>query len=106
MIGPYLIEKDLPNKNYLVRKIGINKTQVFHRMRMRQFTPRQPLPDIRITPQVFKPDPEVSLKQEESYARAWDRENEKPISDAENENVLPPHSPEIEVQSDSPTEET
>ena len=35
-IGPY---KVLPNNNYLVCKIGPNKTQVLHRMRMRQFTP-------------------------------------------------------------------
>ena len=38
-IGPYVIEQMLPNNNYLVRKIGTNKTQVLHRMRMRQFTP-------------------------------------------------------------------
>ena len=46
-IGPYIIGKMLPNKNYLVRKIGTNGTQVLHRMRMRQFTPQKPLPDIR-----------------------------------------------------------
>ena len=45
-IGPYIIEKVLPNSIYLVRKIGTNKTQVLHRMRMRQFTPRQPPADI------------------------------------------------------------
>ena len=38
-IGPYIFENVLPNNNYLVRKIGTNKTQVLHRMRMRQFTP-------------------------------------------------------------------
>ena len=31
-IGPYLIEKVFPNNNYLVPKIGTNKTQVLHRM--------------------------------------------------------------------------
>ena len=50
-IGPYIIEKVLPNNNYLVRKIGTNKTQVLHRMRMRQFTPRQPPADIAVKPQ-------------------------------------------------------
>ena len=39
--GPYIIEKGLQNNNYLVHKIGNNKTQVLHRMRLRQFTPRQ-----------------------------------------------------------------
>ena len=33
-IGPYNIEKVLPIKNYLVRKIGTNKTQILHRMRL------------------------------------------------------------------------
>ena len=50
-IGPYVIEKLLPNINRLVRKVGTNRTQVLHRKRMRQFTPHQPPPDIRITPQ-------------------------------------------------------
>ena len=39
-IGPYISEKVLPNNNYLVLKIGTNKMQVPHRMRMRQFTAR------------------------------------------------------------------
>ena len=50
-VGPYIVEKVLPNNNYLVRKIGTNKTQLLHRMRMRQFTPRQPPADITVKPQ-------------------------------------------------------
>ena len=49
-IGSYIIEKVLPNNISLVRKSGTNKTQVLQRMRLRQFTPRQPMPDIQITP--------------------------------------------------------
>ena len=60
-IGPYIIEKVLPNNNYLVRKICTNKTQVLHGMKMRQFTPRQPPADITVKPQEYKSDPEVSL---------------------------------------------
>ena len=48
-IGPFIIEKVLPNNNYLVRKIGTNRTQILHRMRLRQFTPRQPISDIPVT---------------------------------------------------------
>ena len=48
-IGPYIIEKVLPNNNYLVRRIGTDKTQILHRMKLRQFTPRQPLSDIPVT---------------------------------------------------------
>ena len=103
--GPYVIEKVLPNNNYLVRKIGTSKTQVLHRMRMRQFTPRQPPDDIRIMPQEYKPDPEVSPKQDDLYARAWEYDYEELIFDAENNNEAPPNSHEIPVQSDLSTEE-
>ena len=39
-IGPYIIEKLLPNKKFMVRKIGTNKTQILQRMRLRQFAIR------------------------------------------------------------------
>ena len=104
-IGLYIIEKVLPNNNYLVRKIGTNKTQVLHRMRMRQFTPRQPPPDITVKPQEYKSDPERSLNHDDLYARAWEYDLEQPISDAENDNEAPTNSQEIPVQSDFSTEE-
>ena len=92
-IGPYIVEKVLPNNKYLVRKIGTNKTQVLHRMRMRQFTPRQPPPDIRVKPQECQHDPsEVSLNHDGFYPRAWECEYEQPIFDAENKNAAPPIS--------------
>ena len=104
-IGPYIIEKVLPNKNYLVRKIGTNKTQVLHRMRMRQFTPRQPPADIPIKPQGYKSDPEVSLHHVDLYARAWEYDFEQPIFDAEDDKAAPPNLQEIPLQSDYSTEE-
>ena len=105
-IGHYVIEKVLPNNNYLVRKIGTNKTQVLQRMQLRQFTPHQTPADIRIAPQEWKPDPEVSLKYVDLYARAWECEYEKPISDAENNNAMPLITLKIPLQSDLSTEET
>ena len=69
-IGPYIIEKVLPNNIYLVRKIGTNKTQILHRMRLRQFTPHQPIPDTPVTPREWQPDPEVIIKHDDLYARA------------------------------------
>ena len=104
-LGPYIIENVLSNNNYPVRKIGTNKTQVLHRVRMRQFAPRQPPADIRITPQKWKPDPEVSLKHDDLYARAWECDYEQPIFDAKNNNATPPISSEIPVQSDISTKE-
>ena len=105
-VGPYIVEKVLPNNNYLVRKIGTNKTQLLHRMRMRQFTPRQPPADITVKPQEYKSDPEVSLYHDDLYARAWEYHFEPPIFDADNANETPPNQREIQVQSDFSTEET
>ena len=104
-IGSYIIEKLLPNNNYLVRKVGTNKTQVLHPMRMRQFTPGQLLPDIQITLQEYKPYPDVSLKHDDQYARAWVYDYEQPIFYAENNNATPLSSIEIPVQSDVFAEE-
>ena len=102
-MGPYIVEKVLPNNNYLVRKIGTDKTQVLHRMGMRQFTPRQPPADIRVNPHEYKPDPEVSINHDDLYARAWEHHYEQPIFDAENDNSVPPNQPEIPIQSDLST---
>ena len=102
-MGPYIVEKVLPNNNYLVRKTGTDKTQVLHRMRMRQFTPRQQPADIRVNPHEYKPDPEVSINHNDLYARAWEHHYEQPIFDAENDNSVPPNQPEIPIQSDLST---
>ena len=104
-IGPYIIEKVLPKNNYLVRKIGTNKTQVLHRMRMRQFTPHLPPADTTVKPQDYNSDPEVSPNHDDSYAGAWEYDFEQPIFDAENDNEAPTNSQEIPVQSDFSTEE-
>ena len=104
-IGPYIIEKVLPKNNYLVRKIGRNKTQVLHRMPMRQFTPHQPPADITVKPQEYNSDPEVSLNHDDLYARAWEYDFEQPKIDAEIDNEAPTNSQEIPVQSDFSTEE-
>ena len=103
--GQYILEKLLPNNNYVVRKVGTNKTKVLHRMRMRQFTPHQPLADIQVKPHEYKPDPEISPKHDDLYARAWEFDYEQPIFDAENNNAVPSNSPEIPIQSDFSTEE-
>ena len=104
-VGPYVIEKALPKNNYLVRKIGTNTTQLLHRMRMRQFTPRQPPADITVKPHEYKPEPEVGLNHDDLYARAWEHDFEQPIFDAENSNEAPPNQREGPVQSDFSTEE-
>ena len=104
-IGPYIIKNVLPNNNYLVRRIGTNKTQRLHRMRMCPFAPHQPPADIRVKPQEYKADPEVSLNHDDLYARVWEYDYEQPFFDAENNNTAPPSSQETPVHSDFSTEE-
>ena len=58
------------NNSYLVPKIGTKKTQVLHRIRLRQFTTRQSSAEVQITPEDGKFDPEVSIKHLDLYARA------------------------------------
>ena len=72
---------------------------------MRPYTPHQPPADIRVKPQEYKADPEVSLNHDDLYARAWEYDYEKPIFDAQNKYTAPPNSQEILVQSDFSTEE-
>ena len=43
-IGPYLVEKILPNNNYIVPKLNTNKTQILHRLRLPKSNPEK-LPD-------------------------------------------------------------
>ena len=104
-IGPYIIEKVLPNNKYLVRKAGTNKTQILHRMRLRQFTPRQPIPDIPITPRERQPDPDVVIAQDDLYARARECEYDEPIFDSDYKNLATPSPPEITIRSEQAADE-
>ena len=67
--------------------------------------PDNPYHDIRIAPQEWEPDLQVSLRHDDLYARTWECECGRPIFDAENDNATPPNSPEITVQSELSTEE-
>ena len=73
-------------------------------MQKRQFTPPIPPYEIRVTPQDWKLDPEVSLKHDDLYARAWEYEYEQPIFDAAINNAIPTKSLEFPVQSGLSTE--
>ena len=89
----------------MVRKIDTKKTQVLHRIRKRQFTPRQPPADISLKPQEYISDPEVSPNHDDLCAKAWEYDYEQPSFEAENNSAAPPNPKEIPVQSDFSTEE-
>ena len=75
-------------------------------MRLRQFTPRQPIPDTPVTPPEWQPDPEVIIKHDDLYARAWECEYDKPIFDSHRDNMVTPNSPEVTVRSKQAVDET
>ena len=80
-IGSYVVEKPLPNNNYMVRKIAKDKTLVLHCMRLRPFVPLEPIPNVQTKSRDRKPDPEVINSYDDSYAKAWEPTFWKPTFD-------------------------
>ena len=71
--GPYIIEKVLPNENYVVRKLNTNKTQILHRIRLRKYTPNTDIRDVR--PEGNLPaDDEIIIPQDDLYIISWETE--------------------------------
>ena len=66
--GPYKVEKVLPNNNYIVRRLGTNKTQLLHRIRLRKFTPQAPLADIFVRETDWQKDDQPPITQDDLYA--------------------------------------
>ena len=69
--GPYTVEKVLPNKNYIVTRLGTNKTQLLHRIRLRKFTPQAPLADIFVRESDWQKDDQMSVAHDDLYAQSW-----------------------------------
>ena len=74
-------------------------------MRLRQFTPRQLIPDIPITPPEWQPDPEVVIKHDDLYARAWECECDEPIFENDYNILATPSSPEITIRFEQTADE-
>ena len=71
-IGPYKIEKVLPNNNYIVRRLGTNKTQLLHRIRLRKYTPSAPLADNFVRETDWQKDDNIIVTHDDLYAHTWD----------------------------------
>ena len=65
-IGPYAIEKILPNENYIVRKLSSIKTQILHRIRLRKCTPKTEIRDVRPEGNLHLDD-EIIIPQDDLY---------------------------------------
>ena len=74
-------------------------------MRLRQFTPRQPLSDKPVTQREWQPDPEVVFTHDDLYARAWKCEYDEPIFDSDYNNLAPLSPPESIIRSEQTADE-
>ena len=90
----------------MVCKIGTNETQVINRMQLRTLTPREPIPNVQTTSHERKPDLKVINKHHGPYARAWESDFGKLISDNNQYKPSPPNSRELAVESEYTKVET
>ena len=72
-IGPYLVEKVLPNNNYIVRKLNTNKTQILHRIRLRKYNPEK-LPKDNYQEARWQIDDNIIVLQDDLYTLAGEAE--------------------------------
>ena len=72
-IGPYLVEKVLPNNNYIVWKLNTKKTQILHRVRLRKFNPEKP-PEDNYQEARWQIDDYIIVPQDNLYTIAWEAE--------------------------------
>ena len=69
--GPYIVEKVLPNENYIVRKLNSNKTQILHRIRLRKYETNTVLQDNRPEGNL-QPDDEIIIPQDDFNVITWE----------------------------------
>ena len=69
--GPYKVEKDLPNNNYIFRRLGTNKTQLLHRIRLRKFIPQAPFADMFVRETDWQKDDQMPIANDDLYAQSW-----------------------------------
>ena len=69
--GPFIIQKVLPNENYIVRRLKTNKTQIMHRIRLKKFAPNQLLED-NFREELLQQDEEIVIPQDDLYTVMWE----------------------------------
>ena len=74
-IGPFVVQKALPNNNYIVRRLNTNKTQILHRIRLKKFVPNAPLED-KPKEEKLQPDEEIVIPQVDLYTISWEADFE------------------------------
>ena len=85
-IGPYVIEKVLPNENYIVRKLSSNETQILHRIRLRKYTPNTDIRDVRPEGNL-QADDEIIIPEDDLYIISWETEFDNFPKNSETKNA-------------------
>ena len=83
-VGPYEVEKVLPNHNYIVRRLGTSKTQLLHRIRLRIYIPQARLADNFVRETDWQKE-DTLIAQDDLYAHTWDINFGSSPFDAEHE---------------------
>ena len=72
-IGPYIVEKVLPNNLYIVQKLTTNKTQILQRIRIRKYNPETP-PEDNYQEARWQIDDNIVVQQVDLYTIAREAE--------------------------------
>ena len=62
----FIVQKVLPNENYIVRRLNRNKTQILHRIGPKKFVPNQPLED-NFREKQLQQDEKIVIPQDDLY---------------------------------------
>ena len=80
LIGAYVVENVLPNKNSTARKINAKKSQLLHRIRLRNQTTKTPLEDSYFE-ENFKTGDHIVIPQEILYRTLWEADSNTSVLD-------------------------
>ena len=73
--GPFVVQKVLPNNNYIVRRLNTNKTQILQRIRLKKVIPNAPLED-KYKEEKLQPDESIIIPQVDLYTISWEADFE------------------------------
>ena len=70
-VGPFIVQKILPNENYIIRRLNTKTTQIMHRIRLKNIVPNQPL-QVNFQEQRLQQDEEIVIPQDDFYKITWE----------------------------------
>ena len=69
--GPFIVQKVLPNENYIIRRLTTNKTQKLQQICLENFVPNKPLEN-NFREERLQPDEEIVIPQDDLYTITWE----------------------------------